>query len=352
AAIAGGFYDANPLFWVSIGLGLLVLVWCALHARQDFLAAWVILFFGAALAIFFAGAARYLLPIAAPAAILASRKLSRTWLAAGVILQLPVSLGLACVNYQHWDGYRKFAKSLAKECSEKRVWVNGEWGLRYYLEAEGALPLERDHAPRPGDLVVTSALSHFDIPGNAPRVALRQATIGATLPLRLIALGSRSTYSTTMSGLRPFDISTGPIDRLQVDLITERRPVLADLTIKSPEARQQIVSGVYPDGWTGQTAEVILKAPSGPTPLRAVFYISRQATARRVTLELNGATVADAAYKKPGLYTLVTAPLEVKDASATVTLRVDRTFIVPNDGRTLGVVLAEIGFEPLTEPRP
>ena len=53
----------------------------------------------------------YLLPMAAPVALLASR-LRPKWLAAGFALQLALGLGLAAVNYQHWDGYRQFAESL------------------------------------------------------------------------------------------------------------------------------------------------------------------------------------------------------------------------------------------------
>ena len=96
-----------------------------------------------------------LLPIAAPVAILASRLPTR-WLAVAFALQLALGLELARVNYQHWDQYRRFAASLPKE---PRTWVNAEWGLRYYLETQGALPIARDQALTPGDIVVTSELA-------------------------------------------------------------------------------------------------------------------------------------------------------------------------------------------------
>ena len=68
------FYDLNPLFWLSVGCGVLVLTWLITEAlHRDFLAAWAVIFFAGALLIFFAGSARYLLPIAAPVAILAAR---------------------------------------------------------------------------------------------------------------------------------------------------------------------------------------------------------------------------------------------------------------------------------------
>ena len=76
-----------------------------------FLLAWIGIFFAGALLIFFAGSARYLLPMAAPVVLLTSRLRPR-WLAAGFALQLALGLALAVVNYQHWDGYRQFAHSL------------------------------------------------------------------------------------------------------------------------------------------------------------------------------------------------------------------------------------------------
>ena len=48
-----------------------------------FLLAWIALFFAGALVVFFAGSARYLLPMAAPMALLASRLRTR-WLARGI----------------------------------------------------------------------------------------------------------------------------------------------------------------------------------------------------------------------------------------------------------------------------
>ena len=56
-----------------------------------------------ALAIFFAGSARYLLPMAAPIALLASRQQAR-WLALGFALQLTLGLG----------GLAEFERSLIK----------------------------------------------------------------------------------------------------------------------------------------------------------------------------------------------------------------------------------------------
>ena len=147
AAAGAALADWNPLFWASVGAGVLLLVWCVCAASRDrdpdpVPAAWVLIFFAGALILFFAGSARYLLPMAAPVALLASRLLERrpagSRPAAGV--QLAFSLCLSVVNYQHWDGYRQFASSLSQESETRRVWINGEWGLRYYLEATADCP--------------------------------------------------------------------------------------------------------------------------------------------------------------------------------------------------------------------
>src|SRR5207237_10931960 len=104
-------------------VGVLILLWCA--GNRDFVSAWVLIFFAAALIIFFAGSARYLLPLVLPLAILASRGVSSRWLYIGASVELALSLSLAVVNYQHWDGYRQFAHALEPQTKNRRVWING-----------------------------------------------------------------------------------------------------------------------------------------------------------------------------------------------------------------------------------
>ncbi len=161
AAIAGMFYDPNPLMWIALGSGVLALAYFVSGAlrQRDFLHLWILVFFAGAVAIFFAGSARYLLPVAAPLAILVARAAGTRALWTAVALQMPLSLALAAANYQHWDGYRVFAASVQKPAPGHHVWVAGEWGLRYYMEAVGALPLERDRLLEPGDVLVSSELS-------------------------------------------------------------------------------------------------------------------------------------------------------------------------------------------------
>jgi len=352
--LVAALYDSHPLFWLSISAGAGVLIWCAEHWR-DWLSQWVLIFFAAALAIFFAGSARYLLPIALPVAILATRQLSRRWLYAGIALQAVLSLSLAVVNYKHWNGYRRFAQSLAADTASsaatRRVWVNGEWGLRYYFESEGALPLQRGQAVRPGDIVVSSSLAYplkFTTGGGtmAPMAALG---ITSRIPLRLVALNTRSAYSRAGLGLRPFDIARGPIDYVRAEMVVERTPTLEYLPMNAPGAEEQIISGVYDLEdrwrWISGKAVLLLKSPPQPTPIKVQLYISDQAPARIVHLFVDDRPLSEIKYARPGLYTITTAPVTPAGATATLTIVVDKTFSAPGDHRELGIILNGAGFE-------
>ncbi|MGA2329577.1 MAG: glycosyltransferase family 39 protein [Bryobacteraceae bacterium] len=358
ATAALAFADPSPLFWASWGLGALVLFACAHTAvktndrDERFLASWIVLFFLLALGMFFAGSARYLLPVAAPVALLAARRLEKrpSFLAGCAAASLALGLALAIVNYQHWSGYRGFVESVRGNMWRQRTWVNGEWGLRYYAETDGAIPLQRNTALRVGDLVLTSDLGAFSPPGNIPRTLLSEEAISSWLPFRLIGLDSRSGYSTAAAGLRPFDLSVTPIDRVRAEVIAARRPTLVYLPMEAPEAENHIVGGLYglESGtwrWTARRAVVALKAPDHPLALEATFYIPENAPARHIQLLADGEVVAEETFSEPGEYTLRSSgPLPAAPGVVNVVLALDQTFRPPGDDRDLGVVLKGIGF--------
>jgi hypothetical protein len=336
-----------------------VLAWRRRHDPETlFLLAWIGLFLAGAVAVFFAGSARYLLPMAAAAVLLASW-LPPKWLAVGFGAQLALSLGLAAVNYQHWDACRRFAESLRPMVKSQlaqghRVWVDDTLGLRHYMDVQGAVPLRKAQHLRPGDLIVSSELDHaVDI--TAPLSVIARAEIQPALPLRLIGLESESGYSTTR-GFWPFGVSTGLIDRLTAAQVMERHPTLEYLTFGTPAGNQpgvtqqavteQIVSGIDPrDRWMSGSAVVVLKNPASPARLRVEFYISDHTPARHLTLSLDGREVAEKTYPGPGIHSLESAQM-VRGAgeSAAVQVDVDRTFSAPGDKRELGVVLIGMGF--------
>ncbi|HTP30956.1 MAG TPA: glycosyltransferase family 39 protein [Candidatus Acidoferrales bacterium] len=302
-----------------------------------FLLAWIAIFLACGLPIFFAGSARYLLPIAAPVAILASRLPAR-FLAPAFAAQLILGLGLAAANYQHWDGYRTFAASLAPPAPGHRIWVDNDWGLRYYLEARGALPAQKGRLVRPGDIIVTSDLGS-SVRYTVPLAPISDAVIQPSIPLRLIGLESHSGYSTVSKGFWPFGISAGPADRVHARRVLERHPALEYMT---PKAVDQIVTGIDPsDGWTSQTAIVALKEPATPRKLRVEIYVPENAKAHRITVLLDGREIVVYPIAAPGKYTIDSSDTV---RGSTLELRVDRTFRVPPDQRDLGVVLLGAGF--------
>lgn len=312
-----------------------------------FLLSWIVIFFAGVLAVFFAGSARYLLPISAPLTLLASR-LPRKWLAIGFGARMTLGLALATANYQHWDGYRRVGYNLRDLSSKRRVCVDDEWGLRHYLQIEGALPLTKTQPLRAGDIVVSSELSHaveLTVP-TSPVMAPTE--IRPAVPLRLIGLDTHSGYSTASRGVWPFGISTGVVDRIRAVEIGERHASREYLTMTEPGIGEQLISGAWPnDRWMSRSAVVLLKSPAAPAPLGITFYIPNNAKARSVWLMLDGKEVTSQSFPGPGKYDLLSQmPLAPTSASATVEIRVDQTFTAPPDIRELGVVLIGVGFRP------
>jgi hypothetical protein len=328
AATGGAFYDPNPMFWASLGLGVVVLSSCF---QRGFLETWILIFFAGSLIVFFAGSARYLLPIAAPLCMLAVNRCSTRMIGLGFIAQMALSVGFTIVNYQTWGAYRDFAKLLAPEAAQRRVWVDHDWGLRYYLESEGALAVPRDQTFSAGDVVVSK---------KPQGQLISSLEIRPSIPLRLFSINHKSAYSLASEGLWPFEFSNAPVDRVGAYLIGERK---AELSWVTPADQQQVLRGLYPDGWTSLEATVLVKRGSGP--LHADLSIHAQSPARTVRLIVDGTVAAEQTFTGPGSYSL-SAPVGGNAESLTVALAVDKTFSVPGDGRQLGILVSGIGFKP------
>ncbi len=340
AAVAAAIYDPNPLFWVSLGLGVWILAWCF---EQGFLGWWILLFFGLGMMVFFAGSARYLLPVAAPLAILISNAARRGILIAGLALGLALSLGLAIVNYQFWGENRRFAETITNQAAGRRLWANADWGLRYYLEAGGALPLAKDSMIRAGDMVVTSEMGAAVRP-NYPLAPFSEIEIRPRIPLRLYSLDGRSAYSVASRGLLPFEFSTALIDCVRAEIAVE--PELSYFDPKDPRAAPQLLSGISTDGWTEQQATVLLKEPPDARRISVKFYLPFQAPARHVSLSANGRVLAESDLPKSDAIYSLSAPAPASGSSLAVTVTVDKTYKAPApDERNLGVLVTGIGFQ-------
>ncbi|MBY0502401.1 MAG: glycosyltransferase family 39 protein [Bryobacteraceae bacterium] len=353
AALSGHlFFVVGPLLTGAM-VGTLWKYRRRFDSTHWFLVGWLGIFFAAALVLFFAGSARYLLPLLPAAALLTTRVLAgRTrLLAAGVALQALVGAALAVANYQHWKGYQEFVARHQGEFANRRVWVNGEWGLRYYAEALGGLPLRLGQAVQPGDLVLSSQLA-YPIPyttGGGTLTPFAQTAITPSMPLRLVGLTARSAWSTASMGLLPFDISRDPVDVVRADIVVEKQPTLSFLAMGDPAAESHLVSGIYQleSGkfrWMGEQGSVFLKANGEVAPLEVKLYIPDAAPAREVTVEVDGREVGRQRYAGAGLYDLKTAPVHWPRNRALVTVKVDQAFVAQGDTRRLGMILQEIGF--------
>ena len=326
-------------------------LWMARKRRDRetlFLIAWCGIFFAGAALFFYSGSMRYLLPMAAPVAMLAAR-LPRRWLWPGFAVQLAIGLLLASVNYAHWDAYRSFAGDVMRSAGQRRVWVDAEWGLRHYLERAGALPLRRDQWVPPGDVVVESTLAYpaSYVTGMSTPVLMLSRAVTSRIPLRLIGLQARSGYSTVDKGYLPFDARGGVIDELRAYVMEARRPERAFLPMGSADADAQILSGVFaregqPWRWVGGRAVFLLKAPAPGDVFHCQLYLPDAAPARHVVVRFGDRVALDRILPGPGTYDL-TAAASAADP-AVVTLQLDRTFRAPGDSRDLGAVLNAIGF--------
>ena len=353
-------FAAKLRIGTALSVHLLYLIWPILlgagtifrHTHKPrpeswFLVAWIAIFFVCSVVVFPAGSARYLLPVAAPAALLISR-LPTIFLKTGFALQLVLSMLLATVNYQHWGANRQFARSLTAEAERHRIWVNAEWSLRFYLEELGALPVLENQQIPPGDLLVTSALA-YPVPllhGGSSAVLLRSQEIRPRIPLRTVGLETGSAYSSMERGFYPFGISNGVIDRLRAEVLVQKQATRSFLDFATPAADEQIAAGIYaadgnPWRWMAKSATVFFKAPLTPAPIEVRFYIPDAATARTVVLTLDGTVIATQSYRGPGTYTLRTAP----QSGTVLTISLDKSFTVRTDHRELGVILSGAGYK-------
>ena len=357
--LAGYTLGQRFFLLLALGTGLLLLLdvsrtwWKSAATDERFLSAWIVLYFAGSLAVFYAGSARYLLPLAAPVILLTIRRIeSRTLLHTLTAVHLAVGLALAA-GENHYDGqYREFARRLAPMVESTRLWSNAEWGLRYYLEELGGEPLLRDQTLRAGDVVVTSELAGavpFQV--TDPKGELLHAGIGAgPLALRTIGLESRSGYSSSEYGILPFDWGAGNIDRVTAYKIGLGEPTTGYLRLDSPDAEAHLLSGFYRLEtanwrWMAKQGSASLLVPEDSGEFELVFHIPNTAPARHVAVEFDGEIRAEKTYPEAGSY-ILTGPVDLPAGrSVRVTISVDESFQPPGDNRDLGIVVVSFGFK-------
>lgn len=341
AGLPAAWLDPHPLFWASFALGVLIL-WRV----EGWLGWWIRIYFAAALVLFFAGAARYLLPLAPPLAILAAERLGRRRLAAAAVTQGALAFALAWAAMQHWQAYKDIAERIQPA---PKLYVAGEWSLRYYLEHRGARPVMAGERIGPDSIIVRSELG-FPVQystggGRARTVAAYE--IRPALPLQLMGLHARSAWMTSAFGLRPFDWSRDPLDRVTVTRVMPVPLERSALPMNSPDADDYILEGVYSleSGhyrWMARRARLALKPKPGALVID--LFLPDASPARSLAATANGVEVLRARLQ-PGRQTLKSAPLPPAHERVEIFLEADRSFRPPGDGRELSLVLESIRIE-------
>jgi hypothetical protein len=334
---------------------------------ERFLAAWVILFFAAALAAFYAGAARYLLPLAAPLALLAARSAARPLLAAGVAIQLVFSLLLATAYYQYVLQYRDAAARLEPLAESRRLWFNADWGLRYYLEAIGGEAVLADRPLSPRAALVTSRLGGMAAVQalGQRREVLRTEIRSGAIPLTVVGVSSHSGNASAGFGLLPFDYGDHVLDEVVAEVVGVPEPTASYLTMASPEAEHHLLLGFHrleqnQWRWIALHAMAVLRAPrsaasgsggaaapnseANTTIFDLSFHIPETAPARTVTVQLDGKLLASQTYPGPGTYTLQAPAAVTPGQTVSVEISADQAFRVAGDQRELGIIVTGLGF--------
>jgi hypothetical protein len=216
AILAGGYlWWERALLLAAVALGGNALLWLwECRRRNTMLAAWCLLYFGFAALVFFAGAARYLLPLAAPMVLLFVLQFHERprWLALALGVNVVLGLSLSFAAYEFSRVYAEVPSPPGPS-----FLVNGDWGFRYYMVANGGRVLETTSIPRPGEWIVSSELSlggHYDSLAEETAVPLRSADVQVRTPLRLIDRYAHSGFSSASLGLLPFSFSNRPLDRI------------------------------------------------------------------------------------------------------------------------------------------
>ena len=344
------------LYGVSAGCGIIVLAAAVrLLVRErsgdgGFLASWLIVFFAGSLALFYAGSARYLLPLAPALVLLAVRETrSQKLLGAGVALSLAVGLGIAWSEKRYADDTQSFLDELAPLVKGKRLWSNAEWGLRHGLAELGGEPLLANQRIPAGAVLVESSLAAtapYEVEGKRRELLRSEARM---TPLRTAGVGSHAGYSSSEFGVLPFAIGGGVIDEITVWQVGFPEATHSYLSLADPAADEQILRGFYPsDGadwrWMQPEAAALLKVPAPAARFRFEFHIPEDAPAREMSVEIDGETVAVERYEATGGHVLE-APADLEmGATVRVVLRVDEAYSPPGDDRELGVVAVGFGF--------
>ena len=179
--------------------------------------------------------ARVVLPAVFPATLivvrwaetLESNRLCLRWLTVGGAVTLMISLALAWADYQFAAAGKDFAQTtVRKQIADRRnVLFSGHWGFQFYMEQEGARPINYNlQLLRPGDLIVHPLNNSMVVPVNVSVKPAARHTIRGVLPVHLMSGDSHSGFYSSVWGELPFSIRRDCVmDEFQIDQVVPRK---------------------------------------------------------------------------------------------------------------------------------
>ncbi|MHB9111777.1 MAG: glycosyltransferase family 39 protein [Thermoleophilia bacterium] len=176
---------------------------------------------------------RYLLPLFPPVVLLfvsyarnvfTDRTRWSRFAIAAVACTAIMGTAVSIADYQLSGVYRDFAGEYPGKLTagDHQIWFAGEFGLRYYLEAEGGRYLtKQDDSPAPGDHVILShgLIAYFisdELKNRLQLVESIEYPAGAGWPIRIQDRNSQAGFYDQFHGNLPFSISSEPVETIDI----------------------------------------------------------------------------------------------------------------------------------------
>lgn len=250
---AAGFTHAafvsEAAVFLAGGLALLFLGLDELRRRRDadtlFLVAWLLGTLVFAAVVNWTANGRSVLPLVPPAAILLARRIAErgrwprrgtqaashagdsengvrhpaTRLAPALALAAMVSLAVTAADQRVAEAGRAGAGAALARADGRKLWFEGHWGLQWYLEQGGALPIDFERSPiRPGDRIAVPSYNTNVRPLPEDATRLVESVVlspGACLTTIHEAVGA-GFYAAIATGPLPFGFGEVPADEIRI----------------------------------------------------------------------------------------------------------------------------------------
>ncbi len=152
-------------------------------------------------------------------------QLQNAFLCCSAVLSLALAIPASVADYRLADSYRAAAEGFKNEyaASGEKVWFQGEFGFRYYMEESGFSYLGVTAKPQPGDILIRSETSSsagnfllFPPPPADQTVELRRFIVADPFPFRIRTPKAGTGFYSHRMGPVPIAVSTAPLDEYTV----------------------------------------------------------------------------------------------------------------------------------------